>query len=109
MTETELEPRGIGAPTNETHSHLVDDAEDDGVEEADPSHAHQTQQELVGITVQPEVGGFGVEDGPHQLAFLCAEACRETNLSIPSRLRWQKYSHSVLRLKYGYLFRKIMR
>lgn len=81
MTETGLEPRGNSAPSNETHSHLVDDAEDDGVEETDPSHAHQTQQELVGVTVQPEVGGFGVENGSHQLAFLCAEACREIKLS----------------------------
>lgn len=43
-------------------SHLVDDAEDDGVEEANPGHAHQTQQELVGVTVQLEVSGFGVQD-----------------------------------------------
>lgn len=98
LTETGLEPGGNRAPSNETLSHLVDDAEDDGVEEADPCHAHQTQQELVGIAVQPEVGGFGVEDGSHQLALLCAEACRETSLSIPSSLCWQNYSQYVVKV-----------
>lgn len=53
--------------------YLVHDAEDNGVYEADSSHSHQTQQEEVGITVQLEVGGFGVKYGAHQLAFGCAE------------------------------------
>lgn len=88
MTESGLEPRENSEASHETLSHLVDDAEDDGVEEADASHAHQAQQELVGVTVQLEVSGFGVEDGSYQLAFLCAEACRETEVSIHSRLRW---------------------
>ena len=58
--------------------YLVHYAEDDGVDEADPCHPHQTQQEQVGVSVQLEVCGFGVEDGAHQLAFLCAEACGNT-------------------------------
>lgn len=83
MTESGLGARAEnGEASNETASHLVDDAEDDGVEEADASHAHQAQQELVGVAVQLEVSGLGVEDGPHQLAFLCAEACGETEVSM---------------------------
>lgn len=58
--------------------HLVHDTEDDGVDEADPRHPHQAQQEQISIAVQLEVGGFGVQDGAHELAFLCAEACGNT-------------------------------
>lgn len=54
---------------------LVNDAEDDGVDEADARHADQTQQEEVGVPVQPEVCGLRVENGAHQLALLCTEAC----------------------------------
>lgn len=58
--------------------YLADDTEDDGVDEADPRHPHQTQEEQVRITIQLKVRGFGVEDGAHKLAFLCAEACQVT-------------------------------
>lgn len=81
--ETELIAGETKRPAvGETPSHLVDDAEDDSVEEADPGHAHQTQQELVGVAVQPEVSGLGVQDGPNQLAFLGAEACSETEVNL---------------------------
>jgi len=53
--------------------YLVHDTEDNGVYKADSSHSHQTQQEEVGITIQLKVGGFGIKDGAHQLAFGCAE------------------------------------
>lgn len=53
--------------------YLVHDTEYNGVNKADSSHSHQTQQEEVGIAVQLEVGGFGIKDGAHQLAFSCAE------------------------------------
>lgn len=61
-----------------TLRYLVHDTEDDGVEEADPCHPDQTQQEEISIAVQLEVCGFGVEDGAHQLTFLGAEACGNT-------------------------------
>lgn len=51
------------------------DAEHDGVDEADPCNPDQTQQEQVRVSIQLEVCGFGVQDGAHQLAFLCGEAC----------------------------------
>lgn len=51
----------------------MNDAERNRVYKAYYSHAHQTQQEEVGITIQLEVSGFGVQDGAHQLAFGCAE------------------------------------
>ena len=57
--------------------HLVYDAEDNRVDKADSSYSHQTQQEEVGITVQLEVGGFGIQDGAHQLTFGCAETWEE--------------------------------
>lgn len=60
--------------------YLVHDTEDDGVDEADPCHPHQTQQEQVSIAVQLEVCGFRVEDGAHELAFLCTEACENTQV-----------------------------
>ena len=60
--------------------YLVHDTEDDGVDEADPCHPHQAQQEQVSIVVQLEVGGFRVEDGAHQLAFLRTEACRNMQM-----------------------------
>ena len=55
-------------------NYLVDDAEHDGVDEPDHGHAHQAQQEEVGVAVQLEVRGLGVQDGAHQLALLCVEA-----------------------------------
>lgn len=54
--------------------YLIHDAEDDGVDKTDASHSHQAQQEEVGVVVQLEVGGLGVEDGAHQLALGSAEA-----------------------------------
>lgn len=57
------------------HQYLVHDTEDDGVDEADACHPHQTQQEQVGIAVQLEICGFRVEDGAHQLALLCTKTC----------------------------------
>lgn len=51
----------------------MSDAEDDGVDKAYSGHAHQTQQEEVGIAIQLEVGGFWVKDGAHQLTFGCNE------------------------------------
>lgn len=64
--------------------YLVHDAEDDGVDKADASYSHQAQQEEVGVAVQLEVRGLGVEDGAHQLALSCAEAWwgRGTRTSI---------------------------
>lgn len=53
--------------------YLVHDAEDDGVDKADASYSHQAQQEEVGVAVQLEVGGLGVQDGAHQLALSRAE------------------------------------
>lgn len=59
--------------------HLVHDTEDDGVDEADPRHPYQTEQEQISIAVQLEVGGFRVEDGANKLAFLRTEAWRENS------------------------------
>lgn len=58
--------------------YLVHDTEDDSVDEADPCHPNQTQQEQISIAVQLEVCGFRVENGAHKLAFLCTEACGNT-------------------------------
>lgn len=55
--------------------YLVQNTENNGVDKANSSHSHQTQQEEVGITVQFEVGGFWVKNRAHQLAFGCAETC----------------------------------
>lgn len=76
---------GGGIVTACAIQYLVNDAEDDGVDEADPRHPHQAQEEQVRVPIQLEVCGFGVEDGAHQLAFLCAEACRSTR-APPLRL-----------------------
>lgn len=59
--------------TNCKVQYLVYDAEDDGVDEANAGHSHQTEQEEIGISVQLEVSGLGVQDGAYQLALLCAE------------------------------------
>lgn len=65
-----LRPRGhLGC-----RPYLVHHAEDDGVDESDRCHSHQAQQKEVGVSVELEVSGFGVEDGAHQLPFLCAKA-----------------------------------
>ena len=55
-------------------NYLVYDTEYDGVDEPDPGHAHQAQQEEVGVPVQLEVRGLGVDDGAHQLPLGRAEA-----------------------------------
>lgn len=67
-------------------SYLVHDTEDNSVDEADSRHPNQTQQEQISITVQLEVCLFRVEDGAHELAFLCAEPCRNTSLLLFSEL-----------------------
>lgn len=59
--------------TSHILDYLVHDTKGDGVDKANSSHSHQTQQEEVGIAVQLEVGGFWIKDGSHQLAFGCAE------------------------------------
>lgn len=61
---------------------LAQDAEDNGVDEADPCHPNQTQQEKVSVPVQLEVCGFRVEDGADQLAFLCTKAWGKTQVII---------------------------
>lgn len=65
-------------------SYLVHDAEDNSVDEADGGHPHQAQQEQISIAVKLEICGLGMEDGAHQLAFLCAEACGSTR-ALPLR------------------------
>lgn len=77
--------------------YLVEDADDDGVEEADARHAHQAEQKQVGLAVELEVGGLRVQDGAHQLPFRSAETCnredpqragRKGGLSRTSALAW---------------------
>lgn len=60
----------------------IHDTEDNWVNEADSSHSHETQQKEVGVTIQLEVGGFGIKDGAHQLAFGCAETCKKNNIFV---------------------------
>lgn len=67
-------------------SYLVHDTEDNSVDEADSRHPNQTQQEQISITVELEVCLFRVEDGAHELAFLCAEPCRNTSSLLSSEL-----------------------
>lgn len=71
-------------------SYLAHDAEDNSVDEADGCHPHQTQQEQISVTVKLEIRGFGMEDGAHQLAFLCAEACGSTR-ALPLRRELIKF------------------
>lgn len=52
--------------------YFVNNAMYDGVYEANSSHKHQTQKKEVGIAVQLEVCGFGIQDGADQLALGCA-------------------------------------
>lgn len=55
-------------------SYLVNDADDYGVEKSDPRHAHQAEQEHVGISVELEICRLWVQDGADQLPFGSAEA-----------------------------------
>lgn len=69
------EPRQSALNCAQRAPHLVKDADDDGVEEADAGHAHQAEQEQVGLAVELKVGGLWVQDGAHQLPFRSAEPC----------------------------------
>ena len=66
--------------------HLFHDAQDDGVDEADGGHAHQAQEEEVGVVVQLEVRGLGVEDGAHQLALGRAEPWDDSEGGVNRRM-----------------------
>jgi len=48
-----------------------------GVDEPDASNQEQHTHKQVGVSVELEVNGLRVEDGPNQLSLRCQEACRQ--------------------------------
>lgn len=57
----------IKTPSRSGDTYSLVNAADHGIQHANPSYPHQTQEEVEGVSVQAETHWLGEQDGAHQL------------------------------------------